>query len=563
MNDPVHPHATVRTKVEKSRRISLIWAIPAVTLLIALWLVWDTYSKRGPTITVTFQAGEGLQVNQSHVKHRDVDMGVVQSIVLADDYSHVIVTLAMRPEATPLLNDKARFWVVMPRLFAGSISGLNTLVSGSYIELLPSAIGGTPQRSFTGLEDPPVLQTQTAGHTFLLKTGRVGSISVGSPVFYRDLSVGEVLGWDLSADATIVTIHAFVRAPFDKFVTDETRFWDASGVSLEMGATGVHLQVESLKALILGGVAFAVPPGAPVARPSEEGASFPLFASREDADNAGYVRHVRFVSYFSGAVSGLGPGSPVTFQGLHVGQVTEVGLQYDAANDSLQVPVHYEVEPERIANAKIAAARGPLENTRMLVALGLRAELQSANLLTGQMRVALEIDKDAPPAQLGMEGDVLVMPTIAGGFAGIEAAANQLLSKLSRMPFEKIGNDLDSTLHGASGIVNGAALAESLTALHGTLSNADELVKSLNTGVGPAMKQLPAIASDLQATVAKTDNLIGSATAGYGQDSKFNRDVDRLMVQLNDTARALRALADLLTRHPEALVRGRTNSGPE
>jgi paraquat-inducible protein B len=162
-----------------------------------------------------------------------------------------------------------------------------------------------------------------------------------------------------------------------------------------------------------------------------------------------------------------------------------------------------------------------------------------------------------------MEGTVLVMPAIPGGFAGIEAAANQLLSKLSRMPFEKIGNDLDSTLHGASGIVNGAALAESLTALHTTLSNAGELVKNLNTGVGPAMKQLPAIASDLQASVAKTDKLIGSVNAGYGDDSKFNRDVDRLLSQLNDTARALRALADLLTRHPEALVRGRPSSGPE
>jgi paraquat-inducible protein B len=563
MTDNIHPQASVKTKVEKSRRISLIWAIPAVTLLIAAWLVWDTYSKRGPTVTVTFQAGEGLQVNQSHVKHRDVDMGVVQSIVLASDFSHVIVTLAMNPEAAPLLNDKARFWVVRPRLFAGTISGLNTLVSGSYIELLPSTVGGTAQRSFTGLEDPPVLQTQEAGHTFLLKTARIGSVSVGSPVFYRDLSVGEVLGWDLAPDANSVTIHAFVRAPFDKFVTDQSRFWDASGIALEMGASGIRLQFESLKALLLGGISFAAPAGAPAATPSESGTSFPLFASQTDATNAGFVRHVQFVSYFTGAVSGLEPGSPVTFQGLHVGQVTAVDLEYDMATDTVRVPVHYEVEPERIANIKVASARGPLENTRLLVEHGLRAELQSANLLTGQMRVALEIDPNAAPAELGMEGNVLVMPAIAGGFAGIEAAANQLLSKLSRMPFEKIGNDLDSTLHGASGIVNGTALTESLTALHATLSNAEELVKSLNTGVGPAMKQLPAIAADLQATVAKTDKLVGSANAGYGEDSKFNRDVDRLMVQLNDTARALRALADLLTRHPEALVRGRPSSGPE
>jgi paraquat-inducible protein B len=563
MSDSNHPQATVKTKVEQSRRVSLIWAIPAVTVLVGIYLLYDTFSKRGPTITVTFLGGEGLQVNQSHVKHRDVDMGSVKSIVLAPDYSHVIVTLAMKPEATAMLTKKARFWVVKPRLFAGTISGLDTLVSGSYIEILPSTQPGERQRSFTGLEDPPVLQTQEAGHTFLLKSPRVGSISLGSPLFYRDLTVGQVLGWDLSKDAKSVTIHAFVKAPFDGFVNSETRFWDASGISLQLGATGVHVQLESLKALLLGGIAFGDAEGDTATQPSAEDANFPLFESKEAADNAGFMRLIKFVSYFPGAVSGLGVGSPVTFQGIRVGQVTDVGLEYDNATDTVRVPVHYEIQPDRIANVRVTAARGAVENTRMLVEKGLRAELKSANLITGQQEVALEMDATAPPATISELDGVIVMPSIAGGFAGIENAANQLLNKLSHMPFEQIGDNLNTTLHGVSKLVNGTQLADTLVKLHGTLDSADQVVKHLDAGLAPALKQLPAIATDLQTTLARSSTLVGSVGTAYGQDSKFSRDLTRLMAQLNDTARALRALADLLTRHPEALIRGRTNTGPE
>jgi paraquat-inducible protein B len=555
--------ATVRAPVRKSRRFSLIWMIPLVTLLIGGWLIWDTYSKRGPTVVVSFMSGEGLQPGQSHVKHLDVDLGLVKSVVLAKDFSHVIVTLAMKPEAEPVLTDKALFWVVRPRLFAGSVSGLGTLVSGSYVELLPSSKEGKAQRSFSGLEDPPVLQTAQAGRTFLLKAPEIGSVRVGSPVFYRDIAAGQVLGWDLADNAESVTIHAFVRAPFDKFVTDQSRFWDASGVSVELGANGVRLQLTSVQALLFGGVAFEIPPGAPPAAPSAQDAIFPLFPSRSAAQDAGYVRRIKFVSYFTGAVSGLAVGSPVTFQGLHVGQVTGIGLEYDPTADALRVPVHYDVEPQRIRNVKLAEARGPLENTRMLVERGLRAELKSANLLTGAQEVALSIDPKAEPATLGQEGDVLVMPSVAGGFAGIEAAANQLLTKLSQMPFEQIGRNLNDTLEGASGLVNSPELAQTVVKLRATLSSADDVVRQVRAGVGPALKQLPAIAADLQASLARVGTLMGSVNTAYGADSKFNRDLDRLVLQLNDTATALRWLADLLTRHPEALARGRPSAGSE
>ena len=225
------PHATAR----RSRRVSVIWIIPLVAVAIGAWLAWDTLSKEGPTIKISFDSGEGLQAGQSQLKFKEIVFGTVKKLELAPDNTHVVVTVATTREAKPLLTDKTLFWVVKARLFAGNVSGLETLLSGVYIGMLPAE--GKPQREFVGHEDPPILQANVPGHTFLLKAKRLGSISLGAPVFYRDLNVGEVLGWDIADMAEYVTIRAFVRAPYDGYVRDQSRFWNASGLSIKLAGT--------------------------------------------------------------------------------------------------------------------------------------------------------------------------------------------------------------------------------------------------------------------------------------------------------------------------------------
>ena len=339
MTNLSEPPVLARATTRRTRRVSVIWVIPLVALAIGAWLAWDTLSKEGPTITVTFDTAEGLQPGQSQLKFKDIVFGTVKSVALAPDRTHVVVTIATTHEATPLLTDKTAFWVVKPRLFAGSISGLETLLSGSYVGMLPGATTGKPQRAFNGREDPPIISEQTPGHVFLLKAKRLGSIQLGSPIFFRDLSVGEVAGWDIADMAEYVTIHAFVRAPYDSYVNDETRFWNASGLSIKLGGTGVEVQMESLKAILLGGIAFETPEQETHAKvASLENRVFPLFADRDAANAASYTRKVQVVSYFPGSVSGLGPGSPVTMHGLTVGHVTDVRLAYDKATDKVDRP---------------------------------------------------------------------------------------------------------------------------------------------------------------------------------------------------------------------------------
>jgi paraquat-inducible protein B len=560
----VAQHEAIGQAKVGARRLSPIWAIPIVSILIAGWLVWDTLSKRGPLVTITFQSAQGLQAGQSHVRHRDVDVGLVEGIALSDDLSQVTVSIRMQREAAPLLAEGAQFWVVKPRLFAGSFSGLGTLLSGSYIGIQPSASAeGRRQTHFIGLADPPILETHEPGRTFQLRASRLGSISLGSPVFYRDLEVGQVLGWDLGEMAENVTIHAFVRAPFDQYIRDGSRFWDASGISLKLGASGVQVEVESLRALVMGGIAFDTPAIARTAEASAADHLFSLYSSQEAANSAAYHRRIQFLAYFPGSVSGLAPGAAVTFQGLPVGNVTGVELQYDPQSDTIRVPVRFEVEPERAANIRLIEGRGPVVNTRMLVERGLRAKLQSANLLTGQMQVNLDIVPNARPAELRVEGDVLVLPTVPGEFAGITDAVNQLMAKIDRMPFEQIGQNLSDTLKGVDDLVHGRELKQSLEALHATLLSVQELTKQLDQGLTPALRQLPGIATSLQGTVTQANRLLLSLDQGYGNQSRFDRDLERMMQQLNEAARSLRTLADLLTRHPEALIRGRTNQGAQ
>ncbi len=565
MSDTSEPPALPQSSARRARRVSVIWLVPLVAIAIGAWLAWDTLSKQGPTITISFETAEGLQPGQSQLKFKDVVFGTVKGVALNSDHTRVLVAVATTRDAAPLLTDKTLFWVVKPRLFAGNLSGLETLVSGSYIGMLPPPSGGSPQTVFVGREDPPVLEAAVAGRTFLVTAKRLGSISLGSPVFFRDLSVGEVLGWDVADMAESVIIHVFVRAPFDSYVHDGSRFWNASGVSVKIGGTGVDVQFESLRAIVLGGIAFETPAAEGQGIASDANHVFPLFPDQDAANASSYTRKIPLVSYFPGSVRGLGPGSEVTIHGLVVGHVVDVRLRYDAEKDAIVAPVRFEVEPERVLGIGVKSAYAtPSDAVNELVKRGLRATLDSASLITGQQFVALDFVPNAPPASVGREGEDFVLPTAeGGGFAGLQASATQLLENVNNIPFKQIGNSLDGILRAANDVANGPLLRQALTELSSTLGKAKELAQHLDDGVAPTMRQLPEITATLQKTLTNANRLVLSVDSGYGDNTKFNRDLERLLVQLNEAVGSFRSLTDLLARHPEALIKGRPAGGLE
>ncbi len=562
MMDSGHPEASVTSRVDRRRWLSPVWLIPIVTALIAGYLVSHELSQRGPTITITFRSAEGLTAGQSQVRLREVAIGTVETIQLAPDRSRVLVTVRMTKDAEPLLTEGARFWVVRPRLFAGTISGLNTVLSGSYIQIAPPPPDRPPAREFVGLEDPPLLTADEAGTRYRLRSDRLGSISVGSPIFFRDLDVGQVLGWDIGDMAENVTLHVFIRAPYDRYVREGSRFWNASGVSLKLGAEGVQLQFESLRAILLGGIAFETPEAVRSGPVPPERHTFTLYPSSEAASNASFRRRIPVVSYFPDAVSGLAPGAPVVFQGIRIGQVLEFDLRYDPQTNQLRVPVRYEIEPDRIAASDAARTRGPLDNARDMVRLGVRARMASANLLTGQQQISLDIVPNAPPAEVEMEGDILVFPTAPGQFASILDSVNAVLARIEALPLQQIGDNLNSTIAGVNDLVRGPELAASIAALQQTLTTAEATMRSVDASLTPALRTLPQLVANLNGAVTQANRLIVSANRGYGDESQFRRDLDRMLEQITVAARALRSLADTLNRNPESLLRGRATQGP-
>ena len=553
------PQAAVRRR----NAFSFVWILPIVAAVIGAYLAFTTLSQRGPEIVISFKGADGLTAGQTKVRHKAVDLGTVTSIRLAEDMSHVIVHVRMNSEANPYLTDHARFWVVRPRLSASSISGLETLISGGYIEMDPGEKGGKKQREYTGLENPPGVRSDEPGTTFVLNTQTLGSLGSGSPVFYRGIVVGEVLDYHLPEGNGLITINVFVRAPYDKWVRNATRFWNASGINVAFGGSGLHVELQSIQAVLSGGAAFNTPDEARDSPSAKQDAAFTLYSSEDAANASSFKQRIKTVMYFQTSTSGLASGAAVQIYGQQVGNVTEVSLELDPVNATARVRVAAEIQPERLRALGGQADDTPETVSRRLVSHGMRAELVTTSYVTGSLAVSLDFPPNPPPGSVSMEGDAIVLPTLGGGFSGIITSASEILQKVGAIPFAQIGSNAATLLATLNATVGGPEVKQAINAATGALVDVQGLVRRTDAGLTPLLRRLPEISNNLDQTLNRASQLVGSVNNGYGSNSQFSRDLERLMSQFNDAARSVRLLADFLDRHPEALIRGRTAQGAD
>lgn len=551
-------HAAVRRR----RRFSWIWLVPIVAVAITIYLGIREIAERGPLITITFQTANGITAGQTEVRHKAVALGQVEGVRLSEDLRRVVVHVRMNRQGERLLTDHAHFWVVRPRLTPGNISGLETLVSGAYIEVDPGDPGGQEAYKFEGLEDPPAVRSDEPGRTFTLDARRLGSIGPGTPVFYRDLTVGEVLGYDIGDGLGPIAVRVFVRAPFDRFVKPSSHFWNTSGITVGFGPSGLHVELASLQAILSGGISFETLRAMAAQPPAPSRSRFPLYETKSAADEAGYTRSIPFVAYFQSSVAGLGRGSPVEVFGIQIGTVTDVRLLMDRGGESMRARVAFNLQPERVfSEEEILQQKDPEVISSALVGQGMRAVLESSSFITGQKAIAFEYVPNAPPAAVGREGDALVIPSQGGGLDNITSALSTVANKLQTIPFDEIGRNLNDALRAVSRTVNGVDLQNALHDLAASLADVRQIVRRANSRLGPALDRLPQVARDLQEAAARANAALGEG--GYGGNSDFQRGVARVLDQVNDAARSIRLLADFLDRHPEALIRGRTAQAAE
>jgi paraquat-inducible protein B len=559
------PEELPRASLRRHIGFSWIWMLPLGALVLVAYLVYQLAAERGPMISITFETADGLVAQQTQVKYKAVTLGTVNSIELAKDLSHVIVQVRMDAQAAALLTDKTRFWVARPRLSGGLNAlqtGLETLVSGAYVAMDPGPKGGHRQTQFKGLEKPPSTRSDEPGSVYLLNAEALGGVGEGSPIYYREVSVGEVLSYDLDRASEDVSIRIFVRAPYDQNVNARTRFWNSSGIRLAAGGTGLRVELQSLKSLLSGGIAFGNPPDSPPRMPSPPGSTFRLYPDKPRAEVALYDQGIACVSYFQSSVRGLSVGSEVQMFGKQLGSVTSVSLVQDprpSNRGKLAVRVAYLLQPERALGSADRALFEP-QGLRALVADQLRVVLASSSFLTGQKELSLEYVPGAKAEAIIREGEALVLPGDARDFENLAASLGQIVSKVNSIPFQEIGQHTNRLIASLDRAVGGPELERALVSLDATLRDAGALAREAKTDLGPALARLPRISEKLELAVDQAQAAFGQS--GYGSDSTTQRNLDRMMTQVADAARSIRLLADYLNRHPESLIGGRKADEP-
>ena len=539
------PTAVVETK---NKRISIVWFIPAVALLIGCWLAYTTLSQMGPTITITFKSAKDLEEGKTRIKYKDVDLGKVKSIVLSEGHSHVIVTAEMSKQAEKLLSKNTRFWVVRARVAATGITGLGTLFSGAYISLDPGPPGEL-LKHFSGIEEPPAVTTDAPGKTFTLVAVRRGSLEKGSPVFYRQIEVGQVTDYHLSEDGTSVNIQIFVNAPYHKFVYQNTRFWNASGVEVALNTEGIKVNTDSVVSLLIGGVSFGIPHGAVPGKAAEDRAEYILYDDLDKAKEKAYLIKEKWLVYFDESVRGLSPGAPVELQGIRIGQVLDVHLEFDKDKYEFRIPVLIELEPERIVIDQYdTGERGKVMET--LVEKGYRAQLDTGNLITSQQLIIVSQFPEAPPTRIIWGGLYPVFPTIPKTIQGIKEKVARIIDKIDRMPIRQIGNDLRDTIHGVKKLVDSPEMNRAIVNLDASLEESRMLLSELRSNVAP---QLGATIDEARAALAGAGDMLRS-------DSPLQMRMNTALDEVTKASRSLHQLLDYLERHPEALINGKGNT---
>ena len=532
------PSVTVQSMSRAN--MSLIWLIPAFALLAAGWLGFQALIERGSNITITFKTAEGIAIG-THIKYRNVDVGTVKAITLSEDHSQVEVSAKLVKQAKSMLVKDARFWVVRPRISGGSISGLGTVLAGTYIGM-DAGKSTESDREFIGLERPPIVTSDLSGHQFTLLSDDIGSLDVGSPVYFRHIQAGQVMAFELNPSGKQVIVTIFVNAPYDRFVNTSTRFWHSKGIDIKLDNNGVKINTESLVSILLGSVTFENIGDSEQVTQAPKNTSFRAYSNQDEALKVLDTNILHGEMVFQESVRGLSPGAQIDFRGIVIGEVISNSIDFDVNTKKINVIVTVDIYPDRlrskIKNKHLIKQSQSNELIGALVNRGLRGQLRTSNILTGQLYIALDFFPNLPKATFDQDKIPFELPTTPGSLGELQVNLASIANKINKIPFDAIGNDL-----------------------HTTLNNANSLIIQLDQKVAPDARETM---SDLRSILAEAKTAIsaaqGSLTAiedSVGPDGQLQQDAHETLLEVTRAVQSTRALVDYLERHPEALIRGK------
>jgi paraquat-inducible protein B len=518
----------------RKRHTPIVWVIPLIAVAIGIGMLVHAKLQQGPSVVITFDSASGLQAGKTFVKYKEVVVGTVSSVALSDDDNRVMATVQFQKSAQRLLHSDTQFWIVRPQIGPGGVSGIDTLLSGAYIAVDPGTLRNA-KKSYVALENPPMVTSGEQGRSFVLKTDDLNSLAVGSPLYFRHIEVGRVSAYSLDGATKTVSIRVFVRAPYDQFVSAATRFWNASGVDVSLTSAGLKMRTQSLATIVSGGIAFDNAPDSRDLTEAAQDTAFPVAVDQDMAMSDREGTPLFFQLRFPEALRGLEKGAAVEFFGVNVGDVRKVALDYDPATRKFSVVVDLAVYTHRLGTvlAKFPSDQGNEAQVAAfvdsMVKDGLRAQARTANLLTGQLYISLDFVPHAPLISFDEKRRPLSIPTVPGSLSQLQEQLAEIVNKIQKVPFDSIGKGVDHDVAELGKTLN-LLNTQTLPSAHATLGQATLTFQSANGVLQP--------------------------------DSSLQTNLNELLIELTRLSYSMRGLSDLLTEHPESLIRGRPNTSP-
>jgi paraquat-inducible protein B len=528
-DDPTEtPRLPPGPEIVRRRRFPLVWLIPIAASLIGIAMLVQSWRSSGPRVWIEFNNAQGLTAGKTHVSYKDVVVGTVSAVSLSKDRSGVVATVDFVRDARDLLKDDTHFWIVRPQIGAAGISGIETLLSGVYIAMDPGSTGDA-QTHYKAMVDAPMVTRGSAGKRFLLKAADIGSLYVGAPIYFHHLKAGRLISYQMSPDKSL-DVRIFIDAPYDGLVHPTTRFWNASGVDLSLTAAGLKVETQALATIVAGGIAFDDPPAVEVTPAAAADSTFYLTGDRTSAMADPDGPPLRMRMRFDSPLRGLAIGAPVEFFGVSIGNVVRVAVDYDPPTQRFSLVVDVVTYPHRLGSVLDKFPAHDEEEAKVatfiasMVHSGLRAQARTGNLLTGQLYVALDFVKSPPAATFDTSARPLMIPTVGGSVDKLQRDVGDFVAKLDRLPLDSIGKRLDQDV--------------------GELGTTLQL---LNT------KTLPGLSD----TLADSRKVLQGAGGALDPDASLQLNLNDLLRELTQSARSIRVLTDMLSAHPESLIRGR------
>lgn len=525
-----------RAQFKESSNWSPIWLVPIVAFLLGVWMVFSYINNLGPEITISFATAEGLEAGKTRIKARNVDIGIVETVMLNDSMDGVVVTVRLDKAVTKLLNQGARFWVVKPRIGSAGISGLGTLLSGAYIELSPGKSSET-QRQFEGLEDVPLTTAGTPGLALSLFNDDKHELSVGDPVLYRGFKVGQVEEAQFDPILRRVHYRLFINAPYDQLITENTYFWNVGGIELDATVNGINISAGTIESLISGGVTFDVPPDLPRGKSIQAEREYQLYKNKQSAFERRYQFYAEYLLLLEDSVRGLVAGAPVEYRGIRLGTVTEVGVEdikRSEKNESDRlIPVLVHLEPGRIGYGDNDEALTKFKKDFVYwIKEGISARLNTGNIITGKQFVDLNFHDNLTTDFPEKYGRFDVIPTSNEGFGQITAKVEKILDKIQQLPLKPLIENASTAL---------VELNQTMQGLQLVVKRADEILAHEDV-------------SEIPSSVNNTLKELNQTIVGLGPDSENYRNAAQTLSDLNKVLRDVQPLLRELNNKPSALL---------